>query len=626
MKIVIALLLLSFSSFAQDLTALSKDITWRRLVHYKSTLFGVESEADTDSFFVAKDGKTNPLSELEATLAAFKRIDKDILCRFPARYQWLSKQTSLPPFTFQACTEYIKLKEKLSAQSASLIFSSYYINTPASAFGHTFLRMNRHKHGAKKEDKTELLDYGINYAAVMDTNNALVYAIKGIFGLFPGVFTSIPYYYKVREYNDHESRDLWEYELDLSQEQIDLIVAHVWEMGQTGFDYYYFTENCSYQILALIDLVDPKYNSLGRIPFYVIPVDTVRAAADETGLVSAKIYRPSALTRLEYGTKDMPLEKLRLVKNLTDDPVKYETEVKKYPTIVEQAEILDSAIEAMDFTYAKDLLLGEGKKRNDKHSLLVMRAENPEISKDKEYKIPENMFPDTAHKSQRLGLSQGYSGSEGIYQQIAMRFALHDMLDPLPGQPPSSEITFADVGLRLQKQDYRPSDKLLINHLDIFRVRNSQPVSPWQQNFSWNARIGMGTLRDEVEKDKLASIIELGGGGTVGFGKKQVNLVTLLSKIELAQQDHFEHGWRIGAGPELNTRFIFSDHFSLGLMASYKWRHYFTNDDFSSTVFQRGGELRWHLNSTFSLFMKSEWYDLKSQTNQWSEIGINTYF
>ena len=25
----------------------------------------------------------------------------------------------------------------------------------------------------------------------------------------------MPYYYKVREYNDYESRDLWEYELEL---------------------------------------------------------------------------------------------------------------------------------------------------------------------------------------------------------------------------------------------------------------------------------------------------------------------------------------------------------------------------------------------------------------------------
>ncbi len=626
MKITFFLLFLSFSAFSQDLPSLSKDITWQRLVHYKPTLFGVESEADNDKFFLSKDGKTHPLHELEKTVEAFKQNNQSAICRFPARYIWLSKILGLPAQSFKECTEFLVFSDKLQAKSASLIFSSYYINTPASAFGHTFLRMNRHAHGAKKEDRTELLDYGINYAALMDTDNALIYAVKAIAGMFNGVFTSVPYYYKVREYNDHESRDLWEYELNLSQAQIDLMVAHIWEMSQTNFDYYYFTENCSYQILAMIDLVDPKFRLVDRIPFYVIPADTVRAAVEEEGLVIEKKFRPSALTRLEAGTKEMSVKELTLVKNLAADPKKCESSLKDLTTSAQQATILDSAIEAMDFLFAKDLLLEKGQKRNDKHELLMIRAENPEISKDKEYKVRKDMFPDQAHRSQRVGLGHGYSAGEGSYQTLSMRFALHDMLDPLPGQPPFSEITFGDVGLRLQQQDYHAPRKLLINHLDIFRVKSYQPVTPWQQNFSWNARIGMGTLRDESFKDQLGSTIELGGGGTVGLGQNQWNLLTLLSKVELTQQDQFAHGWRMAAGPEISTRFVFSDHLSLGLVTSYKWRHYFTDNDFSSTAFQRGGEFRWNMNKTWSLFMKTDWYDIKSQTNQWSELGFYVYY
>jgi hypothetical protein len=624
-KIVLAFFFIS-SAFAQDIDQLSKDITWRRLLHYNKTLLGVESEADDDRFFLAKDGKNHPAHELESTIAAFKANNKEAICRFPARYTWLKKVIGLPAFDFKSCEAFAEFSGKLGAKSASLIFSSYYINTPASAFGHTFLRLNRHAHGAKQEDKTELLDYGINYAALMDTKNALVYAVKAIFGMFPGVFTSVPYYYKVREYNDHESRDLWEYELNLSQEQIDMIVAHVWEMSQTNFFYYYFTENCSYQILAIIDVVDPKFKLVDRIPFYVIPADTVRAAVEEPGLVSGKSFRPSALTRLERGTKEMTPEERLLVQNLANDPKKYEAELKKLPSEKDQAKILDSSIEAMDFLYAKDLLLEKGQKKNDKHELLMIRAENPEISEAKVYHVEPQMFPDQAHRSQRVGLSSGYSAGEGQYQQLSMRFALHDQLDPLAGQPPFSEITFADVALRFQQQDYSSSRKLLINHLDIFRVKSYQPVTPWQQNFSWNARIGMGTLRDEVMTDKLSSTIELGGGGTVGFGNNQTSIITLLTKLELNQQDHFEHGWRVGLGPELSARFILSDKLSLGLVSSYKWRHYFTDNDFSSTSFQRGGEFRWHLNSTWSLFMKTDWYDIKSQTNQWSELGFYAYF
>lgn len=626
MKKIFFLVLVSFSAYSQDIQTLSKDTTWRRLVHYKSTLFGLESEADTHHFFLAKDGKTNPESELIATLESFKKGDREAICRFPARYIWLKKVAGVPAFDFKQCSEFYNFNSKLEAKSASLIFSSYYINTPASAFGHTFLRLNRHQHGAKKEDRTELLDYGINYAALMDTKNALVYAVKAIFGMFPGVLTSVPYYYKVREYNDHESRDLWEYELKLSQEQIDFMVAHLWEIGQTSFDYWYFTENCSYQILALIDLADPTFNLVDRIPFYVIPIDTVRATVEEEGLVIGKNFRPSALTKLEVGTKKLKREELMLVQELAADPKKYGEKLNTLSGDEKKAEILDQSILAMDYLYAKDLLLEKGQKKNDKHELLMMRAENPVISKEEVYEVTPNMYPDLAHRSGRVGLQQGYSANEGQYQQFSVKFALHDQLDPLPGQPPFSEITFADVGLRLQQQDYSSSRKLLINHLDIFRVKSFQPVTPWQQSFSWSARIGMGTLRDEVMTDKLSSTIELGGGGTAGFGKDQLSIVTFLTKIELNQQDHFGHGWRVGAGPELSARFVLSDKLSLGLLSSYKWRHYFTDNDFSSTSFQRGGELRWHLNSSWSIFMKTDWYDIKSQTNQWSELGFYAYF
>src|SRR5205085_2119317 len=91
----------------------------------------------------------------------------------------------------------------------------------------------------------DLLDYGVDYSATADTSNPVLYAFKGIFGFFPGTFHIFPYYYKVREYNDYESRDLWEYDLSLTPQQVTMLVAHLYELGATYFDYYYIDENCS---------------------------------------------------------------------------------------------------------------------------------------------------------------------------------------------------------------------------------------------------------------------------------------------------------------------------------------------------------------------------------------------
>ncbi len=60
----------------------SEDPQWLRLVHYRpATWGGVESEADSDKFFLAKQGKINPELELQATIQAFFQNTQKIKSR-----------------------------------------------------------------------------------------------------------------------------------------------------------------------------------------------------------------------------------------------------------------------------------------------------------------------------------------------------------------------------------------------------------------------------------------------------------------------------------------------------------------------------------------------------------------
>jgi hypothetical protein len=67
----------------------------------------------------------------------------------------------------------------------------------------------------------------------------------------------MPYYLKVREYSDLENRDIWEYELNLTPEEIDRLLMHAWELGPIHFDYYFFDENCAYHLLGLLEAARP---------------------------------------------------------------------------------------------------------------------------------------------------------------------------------------------------------------------------------------------------------------------------------------------------------------------------------------------------------------------------------
>jgi len=159
---------------------------WQVLLHYRRTAFGGwKSEADGLGFFFAGPaGKTDPAAELEATLAAFfQPAVTDALnpqtmhpqCRFPARYAWLKHELAIynageggaPAaglLTDQPCPLLDTWRTGISAEAVTLVYATAYLNSPASMYGHTFLRVSR-----ATGEGNPLLDYVVNFAADADT-------------------------------------------------------------------------------------------------------------------------------------------------------------------------------------------------------------------------------------------------------------------------------------------------------------------------------------------------------------------------------------------------------------------------------------------------------------------------
>jgi hypothetical protein len=215
-----------------------------------------ESEIDDASFFLSSEGKSNASSELNATIELLLNEtvfdDNATACRFPARKAWLQEQLKIDAFVKTECKAFSTLVKKVDPKSATLVFPSAHINSPASMFGHTFLRID-------SSYDSKLLSHAINYAATADqgSENGVVFAIKGLFGGYSGAYSLLPYYEKLKEYRDTEQRDIWEYELNLSEAEVKRMLLHIWELGNSFSWYYFFDENCSYNMLWLIEVARP---------------------------------------------------------------------------------------------------------------------------------------------------------------------------------------------------------------------------------------------------------------------------------------------------------------------------------------------------------------------------------
>ena len=194
--------------------------TWKKLLHYKKNLWGsYASQVDGVDFFNSATGKNNPQAEMEATLARFfstAAVAPTKLppqCRFIARYQWLKQKLDFDVSRMpgDTCAPFEELRAALRPEAITIIFPSAHPNSPSSMFGHTFARIDRQ--GQVRE--TRMLDFTINYAAQVDSQSSMAYAIKGLTGGFEGRFNVLPYHLKLREYVQMENRDLWEYRLNL---------------------------------------------------------------------------------------------------------------------------------------------------------------------------------------------------------------------------------------------------------------------------------------------------------------------------------------------------------------------------------------------------------------------------
>lgn len=568
-------------AYAEELVArahqlhLADTVEWRRLGHYR---FGADrvmvGEADGPLFWLAPGGKTDPRAELDATIRGIWAAEpteprvQHPFCRFPARLMWLDEQLhfDVARLPRRQCRRYAQFVGKLRAESVALVFSAYYLNSPASAFGHTFLRIRK----AGPAGGSELLDTGIDFSAVVDTNNALLYAFKGLMGLFPGMFHSLPFYYKVREYNDYESRDLWEYELDLPPRSVAMLVAHLWEEGSTYFDYFYLSENCSYHILAALEASDPDLHLLDRLRNPVVPVDTVRAIMASPGLVRAIRYRPALRTTVHAEIAQLDRAEVRVLAALLDD---VDAPFPDAMPPADRARVLDAASDLLDVRESHASLKNDDPRvARMKQRLLERRAAIPIVTDPVVVPAPLDKMPHVGHATSRIVLGTGYSPElGGDFYEVRHRLALHDLADPPDGFPETAEIEFLPFRLR-----YYPKPRSLeLEDLSILRVASLVPWSRFQHPLSWMANAGATRIRDEGCPDCLASVAEVAGGMSFALGHGDPITVFALAALGV-QFDTRMHGlagsdWRPGVGPLAGVRWRLSRSFVWTADARWSW-------------------------------------------------------
>ncbi|MFN2360513.1 MAG: DUF4105 domain-containing protein [Marinobacter sp.] len=617
LRFALALLWLAtgFHAYANplpDTGELHQHPAWLTLIHYQPDRFGdgYTSQADDDSFFLSDNGKTSPRAELEATLQAITQPgsgDDHARCRFPARDRWLRQQLDLPQKTVD-CPSYDEWADELNTETVTLVFAASYLNSPSSMFGHTFLRLDPPR---EDEETNLILANTISYAADAAAHDSeILFAYKGIFGGYPGITSIQPYYEKIRLYSDIEHRDLWEYQLNLTQPEVDMMLAHTWEIRERNFDYYFFDENCAYRLLALIDAARPGTDLLDEVSTHAIPSDTVRWVVDRN-LVEEVFYRPSAATSVSHSIDSLPGDQQTLAAAIANGYVDADAPEVRELNGKERARVLDTT-----YDYVRYQSEADGWPREHaaplSHDLLRERSRIRGVAARSNPPEPA-IRDDQGHDTFRASLSGGQLGDRN-FTELTLRPAYHDVLDPPAGYRGGAQLQF----LRLDARFYTDNDELQIEQLTGVEIRSLSPRNQFFSPLSW--QVGFGGRRTDTETNRVFTpYLEGGAGGSWQLASGTQAFAIATADLEI--DDDLRRGYDAAPGADLG---ILHQNNRFSLLGGVKTKAWIISSQHRQD--QAYLEGNWHFGRDFSLFGKFSREDHYDRYRSTWQLGLHAYF
>jgi hypothetical protein len=251
---------------------------------------------------------------------------------------------------------------------------------------------------------------------------------------------------------------------------------------------------------------------LFRNRLYVIPIDVYTALADAKRVdgrrLVEKIERvPSRYSRLVSGYSALAENDQQFIKGFIDDPSVGIDRIPQLPGERQKAQILDTLINYYSFRRLQDpsvLFYGDIRTRLIRSRLVVKQPST-------DVELAEQQLPHLTQRSFRIQLSQIFTRDMAAFQELSLRPALYDELNPAVARPSNTSLVVFESRGRLRENE------LELRSLDLFRVSNlgtSTLDLPGVTSGVWKTQLG---LRSQSQLCRNCLVAHFTGG--YGFGK-----------------------------------------------------------------------------------------------------------
>ena len=489
---------------------------WLALLHYNHTSNGWLSEIEDSSFFVDPAGRHDPEVEWNSERVAFlapggvaNSPGDHAQCRFPARFA-LMKQTlawSEADFPRVECVELARHRRSLDVETLSVVFVSYSLANPASAFGHTMLYL-----GSGGRRTAVLGDYSVSFEANTSGLPPWVYIPRGLTGGLIARYRLRPMHEQIRKYQVEEQRDFWVFPLQLSPAEIDQLVLHLWELKDITFEYGFLGNNCAQKILRLVHAVAPRYGVLPHRALAALPFEVSRHLVERIGLAGEPVRRPSRWRQFSRVVAELSPEEKEDVESMTSS---YVIPDDATPAAL-MAALMWSEIKTPDRAFQRAAEETEHRDAvwwRELWTSRVAAVTDTDIDEIARLGAEPARHLLHSHGPSRIAVRGGYRRGVGPVLDLGARWLLHGAVDPQTGYPPASSIEVGRLELGVGT-----GGKIVLDEATVLRVEKLAPASDLESSLAWKVDIGAyrWPLGDETPLH-IGMEVAVGGGATLSW-------------------------------------------------------------------------------------------------------------
>lgn len=598
--------LFAFTLSDAKLRTLSSHPTWLKLLHYEQ---GGSSSVLDKNFFLDSHGATDPKKELAETIAAYFRPfdlqdpNQHPRCRFPARYFWLSSQISLPEYESveSQCSDLSQWKLLKNTDSISVVFVSGYLGNPASAFGHSFIKINQGNNA-----QSDLFDTSISYGALLPPKYHMAeYILKGLFGGYKAAYSDKYYYNEDVVYSNHEFRDMWEYRLALSEDQKKFFLLHAWELIGNKFQYFFLNRNCGYKVSEFLELLyeEPLIKSA---KVWYAPIETFYRLKEldqqNKGSVIQKItYIPSAQQTLYQKYEGLSDLEQEIVGVMIDQKLKSLPREYAQTSKATQSHIFDFLLRYYEYSFGHDTKKMTTQNKEFQRQLILKRLQLPASTQKVQEHDKKEKVAIITENNQPSYLGLGVNREKGQHATL-FKFAPFAIEQEGVNNLNGDELVVFDTSVSLH------DNEVSLKAFDLIRIqrfKTKQMPFDGSNPFSWNLHIG--TLK-EKKRDYFADV----GMGLAWDVTKHIKFASMLNLSVHSDQRQYRYK------PNLMMYVNYDD---LRMSVGYGYEGDVQKEVLNEMNSILNFELQYRVQDDLSFFM-----DYQTHNRNRAEMGLKWYY